>query len=93
MVTLSNKYALIAEATSRFKAFRQPYEVWLEYQNSLGYVFVKTGYLYHAEAPTFFCILTRPMSVNQWCIIANSLRVQGYKPVLLNCQDLIQHGN
>lgn len=89
MITLTNKYSLIAEATRRFKAVKQPYEVWLDYQVSKGYVFVKTGYLYRAEAPTVYCILTRAMSVYDWCKIANSLTADGFKPVLLNSQELI----
>lgn len=89
MIAVTNKYALIAEATSRFKAINQPYEVWLDYQSSKGYVFVKTGYVYKADQPTVYCILTRAMSAYEWCKIANSLSEQGYSPILLNSKDLI----
>lgn len=92
MVTVTNKYVYLADAISRFKAVNEPYEVWLDYQKQ-GYVFVKTGYLYRADSPTVYCIITGKISIFEWCVIANSLTSQGYNPVLLNSKDLYSEYN
>lgn len=89
MVTLSNKYALIKEATNRLNAIREDYEVWLDYQNSKGFVLVRPAYISFTKTNTVYCILTRPMSVSEWCKAANSLNSASFSPVLLNPEGLI----
>ena len=88
MVTPANKYTNILEAVKRFRAINQPYEVWLDYEKSKGYVFVKTGYVYKSDNPYVYCILTKETTFGDWCLLAASLTREGYKPVLINSSAL-----